>query len=68
MLKGEDIVVLLRLTTGSPAWTVRSLEAEIAVPRSVIQRSLVRLEQAGLLEDGRRGVNVGRAEELLSTR
>jgi hypothetical protein len=50
---------------GSPAWTVRSLEAEIGIPRSVVQRSLVRLEQAGLLEEGRRRVNVGRAEELL---
>jgi DNA-binding transcriptional MocR family regulator len=65
MLKGEDIVVLLRLMAGSPSWTVRSLEAEIAIPRSVIQRSLVRLEQAGLLEGRRRRVNVGRAEELL---
>ncbi|HEY4812960.1 MAG TPA: hypothetical protein VIH71_18070 [Solirubrobacteraceae bacterium] len=65
MLKGEDIVVLLRLMAGSSAWTVRSLETEIAIPRSVIQRSLVRLEQAGLLEDKRRRVNVGRAEELL---
>jgi hypothetical protein len=65
MLKGEDIVVLLKLTANSPAWTVRLLEAEIAIPRSVIQRSLVRLEQAGLLEEGRHRVNVGRAEELL---
>jgi hypothetical protein len=65
MLKGEDIVVLLKLTADSPAWTVRALEAEIGIPRSVIQRSLVRLEQAGLLEDRRRRVNVGRAEELL---
>jgi hypothetical protein len=65
VLKGEDIVVLLRLMVSSSSWTVRSLEAEIAIPRSVIQRSLVRLEQAGLLEDRRRHVNVGRAEELL---
>ncbi len=65
MLKGEDIVVLLKLTASSPAWTVRSLEAEIGIPRSVIQRSLVRLEEAGLLEEGRRRVNVGPAEELL---
>ncbi len=65
MLKGEDIVVLLKLLAGSPDWTVRSLEAEIWIPRSVIQRSLVRLEEAGLLEEGRRRVNVGRAEELL---
>jgi predicted transcriptional regulator len=59
MLKGEDVVVLLRLVVGSSAWTVRSLEAEIAIPRSVIQRSLVRLEQAGLLEDGRRRSGLG---------
>jgi hypothetical protein len=65
MLKGEDIVLLLKLSAGSPTWTVRSLEAEIGIPRSVIQRSLVRLEQSGLLEEGRRRVNVGRAEELL---
>jgi hypothetical protein len=65
MLKGEDIVVLLRLATDSPVWTVRSLEAEIGIPRSVIQRSLVRLEQAALLGEGRRLVNKGRAEELL---
>jgi hypothetical protein len=65
MLKGEDIVVLLKLTAGLPDWTVRSLEGDIGIPRSVIQRSLVRLEQAGLLEAGRQRVNVGRAEELL---
>ena len=65
MLKGEDIVVLLKLTADSPSSTVRSLEAEIGIPRSVIQRSLVRLEQARLLEEGRRRVNRGRAEELL---
>jgi hypothetical protein len=65
MLKGEDIVVLLKLTADSPSSTVRSLEAEIGIPRSVIQRSLVRLEQARLLEEGRRRVNKGRTEELL---
>lgn len=65
MLKGEDIVVLLKLTTDPPSWTVRSLEAEIGIPRSVIQRSLVRLEQAGLLEQGRRRANNGRVEEFL---
>ncbi len=65
MLKGEDIVVLLKLTADPPSWTVRSLEAELGIPRSVIQRSLVRLEQAGLLEQGRRRANSGRAEEFL---
>jgi hypothetical protein len=65
MLKGEDIVVLLKLTADPPSWTVRSLEAELGIPRSVIQRSLVRLNQAGLLEQGRRQANNGRAEEFL---
>jgi MarR family len=65
MLKGEDIVVLLKLTADPPSWTVRSLEAELGIPRSVIQRSLVRLEQAGLLERGRRRANTGRADEFL---
>jgi hypothetical protein len=65
MLKGEDIVVLLKLVAAQPGWTVRSLEAEIGIPRSVIQRSLVRLEQAGLLQEGRRSVNGARAEEFL---
>jgi DNA-binding transcriptional MocR family regulator len=65
MLKGEDIVVLLKLTGDPPSWTVRSLEAELGIPRSVIQRSLVRLEQAGLLQPKRRSANNGRAEEFL---
>jgi predicted transcriptional regulator len=52
MLKGEDIVVLLKLAVGPPGWTVRSLEAEIGIPRSVIQRSLVRLEEGGRGEGG----------------
>jgi hypothetical protein len=65
MLKGEDLVVLLKLVSKPPDWTVRSLEAEIGIPRSVIQRAIVRLSQAGLLDEGRRRVNVARAEELL---
>ena len=65
MLKGEDIVVLLKLTADPPSWTVRSLEAELGIPRSVIQRSLVRLEQAGLLGQGRHRANNGRAQEFL---
>jgi hypothetical protein len=65
MLKGEDIFVLLKLASDPADWTVRSLEAEIGVPRSVIQRSIVRLSQAGLLDEGRRRVHVARTEELL---
>jgi hypothetical protein len=65
MLKGEDVVVLLRLAGESADWTVRSLEAELGIPRSQIQRSLVRLADAGLLDRKRRRVNASQAEEFL---
>ena len=65
MLKGEDIVVLLRLADEPEGWTLRSLEGAIAIPRSVIHRSVGRLSAAGLLDatDGR--VNASQAEEFL---
>lgn len=65
MLKGEDIVVLLKLANGPADWTVRSLEEQTGVARSVVQRSTVRLAQAGLLDPERRQVNLARAEEFL---
>ena len=65
MLKGEDVVVLLKLA-GEPAdWTVRSLESEIGIPRSVIHRSIRRLADAGLLDAASRRVNVAQGEEFL---
>jgi len=65
MLKGEDIVVMLKLAAEPADWTVRSLEAEIGIPRSVIHRSIVRLADAGLLDPKRRRVNASQAEEFL---
>jgi hypothetical protein len=65
MLKGEDIVVLLKLADAPGEWTLRSLEAEIAIPRSVIHRSLVRLAGAGLFDARRRRVNASQAQEFL---
>jgi hypothetical protein len=65
MLKGEDIVLLLKLTHQGPGWTVRTLEGETTIPRSVVQRSLTRLWQAGLFDRGRRAVNVSQTEEFL---
>lgn len=65
MLKGEDIVLLLKLTHQSPDWTVRTLENETTIPRSVVQRSLKRLWQAGLFDRRRRAANVSQAEEFL---
>jgi hypothetical protein len=65
MLKGEDIVLLLKLTHMSPDWTVRTLERETTIPKSVVQRSLRRLWQAGLFDRSRRTANISQAEEFL---
>lgn len=65
MLKGEDIVLLLKLTHVSPDWTVRTLERETTIPKSVVQRSLKRLWQAGLFDPRRRRANVSQTEEFL---
>jgi hypothetical protein len=65
MIKGEDIVVLLTLAAEPEHWTVRSLEADIGIPRSVIHRSVRRLTDAGLLDAEGRRVNVAQAEEFL---
>lgn len=65
MLKGEDIVLLLKLTHQSPDWTVRTLERETTIPRSVVQRSLKRLSEAGLFDPRRRMASVSQTEEFL---
>jgi hypothetical protein len=65
MLKGEDIVLLLKLTHTDSEWTVRSLELETTIPRSVVQRSLKRLSEAGLFDAKRRLPRVSQSEEFL---
>lgn len=65
VLKGEDIVLLLKLTHQSPDWTVRTLEQETTIPRSVVQRSLKRLWEAGLFDRRRRTANISQTEEFL---
>jgi hypothetical protein len=65
VLKGEDIVLLLKLTHQDSAWTLRTLERETTIPRSVVQRSLKRLWQAGLVDRRRRTANVSQTEEFL---
>lgn len=65
MLKGEDIVLLLKLTRPSTDWTVRTLESETTIARSVVQRSLKRLWEAGLFDPKRRVANVSQTEEFL---
>lgn len=65
MLKGEDVVLLLKLTHVGPDWTVRTLQRETTIPKSVVQRSLKRLWQAGLFDRRRRTANISQAEEFL---
>jgi hypothetical protein len=66
MLKGEDMVLLLKLSGDVRGrWTIRELEDETTIPRSVIQRALKRLSGAGLLDERRAEVNLSQAEELL---
>jgi hypothetical protein len=65
MLKGEDILLLLKLTHASPDWTLRTLEQDTTIARSVAQRSIRRLAAAGLFDNQRRAPNVSQAEEFL---
>ena len=65
MLTGQDIVVLLKLAAAGPDWTVRSLEGDLEIPRSVVHRSLQRLGHAQLFDVNRRRVNIGQSEEFL---
>jgi len=58
-------VLLLKLTHQSPDWTVRTLEQETTISKSVVQRSLKRLWQAGLFDRRRRMANISQAEEFL---
>jgi hypothetical protein len=64
VLKGEDIIVLLKLAEPPDGSTMRSLEADLGIPRSVVHRSVRRLADARLVDAGGRRVNLGRAEEL----
>ena len=65
MLNGQDVVVLLKLAGHQATWTVRSLEAELGIPRAGVHRSLKRLATAGLYDLDRRRMNVSQAEEFL---
>jgi DNA-binding transcriptional MocR family regulator len=65
VLKGEDIIVLLKLSLADEDWTVRSLAEETGIPRSGVHRALKRLAAAGLFDERRRRVSIGNAEEFL---
>lgn len=65
MVKGQDVIVLLKLCRAREPETVRSLSAALGLPHAAVQRSLKRLEGADLYDAKRRRVNRTRAEEFL---
>ena len=57
--------MLLKLVDVPDDWTVRTLEADLTIPRAGVHRSLQRLDGAGLYDLKRRRVNGAQAEEFL---
>ncbi len=66
MLKGEDIILLLKLAS-SPgrAWTVRDLEVATTIPKSSVQRALERLAETDLVGRDGRTARIAQTEEFL---
>jgi hypothetical protein len=65
VLKGEDIVLLLKLVDAPAHWTVRTLADETTIPRSGVHRAIKRLSAAGLFDEHHRRVNISQSEEFL---
>lgn len=65
VLKGQDILVLLRLLEEGPGWTMRSLGSALDLDPAGIHRALQRLEEARLVDARRQQVNRSNAEEFL---
>lgn len=65
MLKGQDILVLLRLLDESGDWTVRSLGGSVDLDPAGVHRALRRLRDVRLVDGERPRVNRSNAEEFL---
>jgi hypothetical protein len=65
MLKGQDILVLLKLLGASEPPTVRGLAADLGLDPGNVHRALARLRQARLIDGRRPRVNRAAAEEFL---
>lgn len=65
MLKGQDILVLLKLLDSPEQPTVRSLGGELGLDPGNVQRALTRLREAGLVRGRRPEANRAAAEEFL---
>jgi hypothetical protein len=65
MLKGQDVIVLLKLLREPQDWTVRALGESIGLAPAGVHRALRRLQDARLVDLNRRRVNRSNAEEFL---
>jgi hypothetical protein len=65
VLKGQDVVVLLRLLDLGDSFTVRELGDAIGLDVAGTHRALGRLAEAGLYDAGRHRAPVAAAEEFL---
>ncbi len=65
MLKGQDILVLLKLLQDPDDWTMRSLGASVRLDPAGVHRALRRLQDARLFDIEGRRVNRANAQEFL---
>ena len=65
MLKGQDILLLLKLRSEPGEWTVRSLGDAVDLDPASVHRALRRLEAARLVDARRRRVNAANVREFL---
>jgi hypothetical protein len=64
MVKPPDIYVLAGLLVEDRQWSYRSLAERLRVPHPLVQRGLVRAQEADLYSKERRGVHVPHFEEF----
>lgn len=65
MLQSSDVLLLFAILRSDEEWTLRSLGDRLGVKHSKVQRSLARLEAAGLFDGGRRRLVPHATEEFL---
>lgn len=65
MIKGQDILVLLKLCNEPGEWTVRALGDAVGLDPASAHRALARLEEARLIDATRRRVNRSNTREFL---
>lgn len=65
MIKGQDVLILLKLLGERDGWTVRSLGESVGVDPAGVHRALKRLEDARLVDADQHRANRSNAEEFL---